>query len=159
MPVFPAIDLIGQPDYREALRQLSPDAVEGVDTLVVYDTDLDFLTRVLNAAGYAAPGRQLHLLHWSPTDGALDLTGLVRHLKIRRILLFGQDAKALGLHFHVADYFAVEVAGVIYLKAPSVEMIATAKANGDNGPAAALWRGVKEYFVRQDPANVTPAKN
>ena len=148
MPLFPDIDLIGQPDYHEALRQLSPNAVAGVDMLVVYDTDLEFLTRVLNAAGYDEPKIQLHLLHWSPTEGALDLIGLIRHLKVKRVLLFGQEQRALGLHFNVADYFAVEVSGVTYLKTPSVGEIATAKANGDNGPAGALWRGVKANFMK-----------
>lgn len=150
MPIFPNIDLIGQPEYHEALRQLSPNAVAGVDMLVVYDTDLDFLARVLKAAGFDEPKLQLHLLHWSPAEGSIDLTGLIRHLKIKRVLLFGQDLKTLGLHFHVADYFAVEVAGVTYLKTPSVSEIATAKANGDNGPAGALWRGVKAGFMREE---------
>jgi len=150
MPIFPDIDLIGQPEYHEALRQLSPNAVAGVDMLVVYDTDLEFLSRVLNAAGFDEPELQLQLLEWSPEKGGLDLTGLIRHLKIKRVLLFGQEQKALGLHFNVADYFAVEVAGVTYLKTPSVGEIAAAKANGDNGPAGALWRGVKAGFMKGD---------
>lgn len=149
MPLFPNIDLIGQPEYRDALRQLSPNAVVGVDVLVIYDGDFDFLARVLNAAGYDDPKLQLQLLLWSPAEGGLDLTGLIRHLKIRRVLLFGQDTAALGLHFQVADYFPVEVAGVTYLKNPSVAHISEAKAKGDNGPAGALWRGVKGHFMRE----------
>ena len=152
MPLFPDIDLIGQPEYGEALRQLSPNAVAGVDLLVVYDGELDFLTRVLNAAGFDEPALQLHLLHWSPAAGGLDLAGLTRHLAIKRVLLFGQDLQELGLHFHVADYFPVQVAGVTYLKTPPVSTIASAKANGDNGPAAALWRGVKANFMRETGA-------
>ena len=85
MPLFPDIDLIGQPEYKEALRQLSPNAVTGVDMLVIYDTDLDFLTRVLNAAGFDEPKLQLHLLQWSPAEGGVDLTGLIRHLNIKRV--------------------------------------------------------------------------
>ncbi|WP_020570475.1 hypothetical protein [Neolewinella persica] len=147
MSIFPNIDLIGQPEYAEALRKLSPNAVAGVDTLVVYDTDLAFLSRVLNAAGYDDPALQLHLLGWSPDQGDIDMAGLVRHLKIRKVMLFGQELKGLGLHFNVADYFPVEVSGCTYLVCPSAETIATAKANGDNGPAGALWRAVKAQFM------------
>lgn len=149
MPTFPDIDLIGQPGFAEALRQLSPNAVADVDTLVIYDTDYEFLARVLGAAGYDDPNLQLHLLEWTPASGPLGLTGLTRHLQIRRVLLFGQEMVALGLHFEVAEYFPVEVAGVTYMKNPSVEIIATAKAAGDNGPAGALWRGVKGRFMRE----------
>jgi hypothetical protein len=148
MSLFPNIDLIGQPDYADALRQLSPNAVAGVDTLVIYDADLAFLSRVLNAAGYDDPALQLHLLHWSEEQGGIDLAGLVRHLKIKKVMLFGQSSKGCGLHFNVADYFPVEVAGCTYLVCPSVETIATAKANGDNGPAGALWRAVKASFMK-----------
>ncbi len=152
MPTFPDIDLIGQPNYADALRELSPNAVEGVDMLVVYDSDLDFLTKVLAAAGYDDPQLQLHLLEWTPTSGPLDLIGLVRHLNIKRVLLFGQNPKALGLHFEVADYFPVQVAGVTYMRNPSAGEIASAKANGNNGPAGALWRGVKGRFLREGGA-------
>lgn len=149
MHIFPDIDLIGQPDYADALRQLSPNAVDGVEMLVVYDTDYDFLARVLGAAGFDDPKLQLHLLEWSPANGPLDLTGLIRHLKIKRVLLFGQEMKSLGLHFQVVDYFPVKVSGVSYMKNPSAVVISEAKANGDNGPAGALWRGIKENFMRE----------
>lgn len=149
MSIFPDIDLIGQPDYQDALAKLSPEAVVGVDTLVVYDADYDFLERVLNAAGYDDPSLQLQLLEWSPAAGSLDLAGLLRRLRIKRVLLFGQDAAALGLHFTVAEYFPVAVAGVTYLVAPSVETISAAKASGNNGPAGSLWRGVKAAFMRE----------
>jgi len=149
MPTFPDIDLIGQPNYDDALRQLSPNAVDGVDMLVIYDSDLDFLNKVLAAAGFDEPKLQLHLLEWSPASGALDLTGLVRHLNIKRVLLLGQEMKALGLHFEVVNYFPVQIAGVTYMKNPSAGAIATAKAAGDNGPAGALWRGVKGRFMRE----------
>jgi hypothetical protein len=149
MSLFPNIDLIGQPEYADALRQLSPNAVAGVEMLVVYDDDLAFLSRVLNAAGYDDPALQLHLLAWSPDQGDIDLAGLVRHLKIKKVVLFGQSLKGFGLHFNVADYFPVEVSGCTYLVCPSVETIATAKTNGDNGPAGALWRAVKAQFMKQ----------
>ncbi len=145
---FPDIDLIGQPDFAAALRQLSPGPVTGVDLLVVYDTDYDFLARVLKAAGFADPKVELQLLPWTPEAGGVDLAGLVRYLKIKRVILFGQDLAAFGLHFQVVDYFPVEVAGVKYLQAPSVGVIAAAKAAGDNGPAGALWRAVKAGFMQ-----------
>ncbi|TXF90058.1 hypothetical protein FUA23_07400 [Neolewinella aurantiaca] len=148
MAIFPDIELIGQPGYAEAIRQLSPNAVDGVDLLIVYDSDYDFLERVLAAAGYDDPKLQLHLLEWSPAAGPLDLTGLIRHLKIKRVLLFGQDMKSLGLHFQVADYFPVEVGGVNYMRNPSAATISEAKNKGDNGPAGALWRGVKASFMK-----------
>jgi hypothetical protein len=148
MPSFPDIDLIGQPDYNDALRQLSPNAVAGVDMIVVYDSDFDFLARVLGAAGFDDPKLQLHLLEWAPASGPLDLIGLIRHLKIKRVLFFGQDLKSFGLHFQVADYFPVEISGVSYMKNPSAAAISEAKTRGDNGPAGALWRGIKGSFMR-----------
>lgn len=117
--------------------------------LVVYDSNFDFLARVLGAAGFDDPKLQLHLLEWSPTNGPLDFVRLIRHLKIKRVLLFGQDMESLGLHFQVANYFPVEVSGVSYMTNPSVAVIAEAKAKGDNGPAGALWRGVKAEFMRE----------
>ena len=149
MPLFPDIDLIGQPDHADALRRLSPGAVAGVDMLIVYDSNREFLERVLAAAGYDDPELQLHLLEWSAAAGPLDLTGVVRHLDIKRVLLFGQDLRALGLHFEVVDYFPVQIAGVTYMKNPSAKAIAEAKAGGDNGPAGALWRGIKGAFMRE----------
>lgn len=149
MSLFPNIDLIGQPDYAAALRQLPPNAVAGVDLLVIYDTDLDFLSRVLNAAGYDDPALQLHLLQWSSESEAFDLAGLLRHLRVKRVILFGQNARKLGLHFNVADYFPVEVASYTYLLCPSLAGIAGAKAKGNNGPAGALWKAVKASFMRE----------
>ncbi len=145
---FPDIDLIGQPDFAAALRLLAPEAVAGVDVLVVYDTDYDFLARVLQAAGFSDPELEVHLLPWTAEQGGIDLAGLLRHLRVKRVILFGQELPALGLHFQVADYFAVQVGGITYLKAPSVNLIATAKANGDNGPAGALWRAIKAGFTK-----------
>jgi len=126
-PLFPSFSLIGQPD-----------------------NELPFLERVLAAAGYQEPASQLHLLRWTADEGGLDLARIVRRLQINKVMIFGQEAKAMGLHFVVAPYFPVEVAGVTYLLAPSVKSIADAKAKGDNGPAGALWRGIKSGFMR-DP--------
>lgn len=147
--LFPDIDLIGQPDFAEALRHLAPNAVAGVDLLVIYDTDYDFLAKVLNAAGFTDPKVEVHLLPWTAEQGGIDLARLIRHLQVKRVILFGQDLVALGLHFHVAAYFPVAVAGVTYLTTPSVADIASAKANGDNGPAGALWRAVKAGFLKE----------
>ena len=146
---FPAVDLIGVPDNATALAQLPPAPRAGVDLLVVYDGEYPFLERVLNAAGYDDPAVQTYLLAWSPADGGVDLARLLRRFGVTRVLLFGQQRRALGLHFSVADYFAVTVAGVTYLCCPAVAEIAAAKAAGDNGPAGLLWRAVKEGFLRR----------
>ncbi|MEM9930470.1 MAG: hypothetical protein AAF840_11670 [Bacteroidota bacterium] len=145
---FPDIELIGQPGFAEALRHLAPKAVAEVDMLVIYDTNFEFLARVLNAAGFEDPQVELHLLPWTEEQGGVDLAALLRHLQVNRVILFGQDLSALGLHFQIADYFPVSIAGVTYLKVPSVDFIATAKAKGDNGPAGALWRAVKAGFMK-----------
>lgn len=145
-PLFPSFPLIGQPDNAGTDLQLSERT--DLDLLVIYDAELPFLERVLAAAGYTEPASQLHLLRWTTNDGGLDLARIVRRLQVNKVMVFGQQAKAMGLHFEVAPYFPVTVAGVTYLLAPSVKSIAEAKATGDNGPAGALWRGVKAGFMR-----------
>lgn len=147
MPIFPSFPLIGQPDNAGVDLQLSERT--DLDLLVVYDTELPFLERVLGAAGYDEPAHQIHLLRWTGQDGGLDLARIVRRLQISKVILFGQDQAALGLHFVVAPYFPVTVGNVTYMICPSVKSIADAKTNGDNGPAGSLWRGVKAGFLRE----------
>lgn len=146
-PLFPSFPLIGQPDNAGTDLQLSQRT--DLDLLVIYDSELPFLERVLAAAGYNEPASQLHLLRWTPEDGGLDLARIIRRLRVNKVMIFGQDAKAMGLHFIVAPYFPLTVAGVTYLMAAPVKTISDAKAKGDNGPAGALWRGVKAGFLRQ----------
>ncbi|WP_420461214.1 hypothetical protein [Neolewinella sp.] len=141
-------NLIGQPEVGPALEKLGP--ARGLELLVVYHGELSrraFLSRILAAAGYDAPGEQLHLLEW-PADQDLDLTGLVRALGVTKVMLFGYELAGLGLHFEVANYFPLEVGGVTYLIADSLEYIEEAKAGGDNRAAGALWNGMKERFAR-----------
>lgn len=146
MFIFPSFPLIAQPDDAGVDLQLS-DRTD-LDLLVIYDAELPFLERVLGAAGYDAPAHQLHLLRWTAEDGGLHLAGIIRRRRVKKVLLFGQDPAGLGLHFVVAPYFPVTVAGVAYMLCPSVQTIADAKANGDNGPAGNLWRGVKAAFLK-----------
>lgn len=148
MTVFPDITLISQPDNAATALQLSERT--DLPLLVVYDGELPFLERVLAAAGYDEPAHQLHLLRWTTDDEDLQLAQIVRRLRVKRVMLFGQDLRALGLHFTVAPYFPVDVARVTYLVAPSAQLIAEAKAAGNNGPAGNLWRAIKARFLRQE---------
>ena len=139
--------LIRQPEVVRALDQLGP--ARDLPLLVLYHGELArraFLQRILGAAGYRDPGNQLHLLEW-PADQPLDLSGLARHLRASKVILFGYDPARLGLHFRVANYFPVTVAGVTYLHADSLEYIEQTKADGDNRPAAALWNAVREAYL------------
>lgn len=144
--IFPDITLIGQPDNAATELQLSQRT--DLDLLVIYDAELPFLERVLAAAGYDAPAHQLHLLRWTADDGGLNLASIIRNLQVKQVMIFGQSLKALGLHFTVAPYFPVSVAGITYLIAPSAAAISAAKAKGDNGPAGNLWRAIKGSFLR-----------
>lgn len=146
--IFPDITLIEQPDNAATELQLSQRT--DLDLLVVYDAELPFLEKVLAAAGYDEPAHQLHLLRWTDDDGGLNLASIVRQLKVKQVMVFGQNLKALGLHFTVALYFPVDIAGATYLIAPSVKSIAEAKASGNNGPAGNLWRAIKVSFLRPD---------
>lgn len=147
MPTFPNLHLIGLPDNAAALAAL--DASAGHELLVLYDGNLDFLARVLNAAGYDSPAEQLHLLEWTQEKGGLDLSALIRQLGVSKVILFGQRLPDLGLHFLEYPYAPVEVAGCRYLVAQSVDVIAQAKANGNNKPAGALWGSIKDGFLRE----------
>jgi hypothetical protein len=140
--------LITQPTYEDALHKLSP--ARDLELLVVYHGEIglrDFLRRILHAAGYDEPGRQLHLLELSVND-PLDLTGLIRTLGVDRVLLFGYDLPSLGLHLRADNYQPVTVADVTYLFADSLEFISRTKENGDNRAAAALWTAIKSAFLR-----------
>ena len=143
-------NLIGQPEVGPALEKLGP--ARELELLVVYHGELSrrtFLRRILAAAGYDAPGEQLHLLEW-PVERDLDLTGLIRALGVTKVMLFGYELAGLGLHFEVANYFPLEVGGVTYLIADSLEYIEDAKAGGDNRAAGALWNGMKDRFCAVD---------
>ena len=147
MKTFPHLRLTGQPGYADALDRLGP--ARDLPLLVLYHGELErraFLLRILSAAGYPEPGTQLHLLEWSPTT-PLDLAGLLRACGARQVILFGYEPAPLGLHFSVSQYFPVEVAGVRYLLADSLEFIETTKAAGDNRAAGALWKGVQDGFA------------
>lgn len=139
--------LIDQPTYDEALKLLSP--ARDRKLLVLYHGELarrEFLSRILAAAGYDEPGTQLHLLEW-PADGALDLMGLIRGLEASRVVLFGYELPQLGMHFEVANYLPIRVAGVDFLVADSLAYIEDAKNGGDNRPAGALWNAIKDDFA------------
>jgi hypothetical protein len=139
--------LIGQPDLNDLPAEMtaSPDK----DLLIVFRDNLPFLERILGAAGFQTPAEQLHLLAWAPEDGPLDLTGLARHLRVEKIILFGQSLPSLGLHFQLTDYFPVEIAGRRFLKAPALDKISAAKDAGNNGPAGLLWKAIQNGFLRE----------
>lgn len=146
---LPTVRLVAQPDHRAALATLGP--ARDLPLLVLYHGELArraFLERVLNAAGYDAPGTQLHLLEWPPA-GPLDLAALVRELGVSQVLLFGYEPAALGLHFRVQQYFPLPVGGVRYLLADSLEFIEDSKERGDTAAAGALWNAVREGFLRK----------
>lgn len=143
--IFPNIPLIGQPDNAATEGQLSQRT--DLELLVVFDGELPFLERVLKAAGYDEPANQIHLLRWTADDGGLDMARITRQLNIKKVMLFGQDLKALGLHFNVAPYFPVSLAGCSYLVSQSVKVISDAKAAGDNKPAGLLWRSVQALLA------------
>ncbi|NJC26752.1 hypothetical protein [Neolewinella antarctica] len=143
------MQLIQQPDnaaLAEYVSEPSPDK----KLLVVYDAELPFLERVLAAAGYDDPPRQLHLVRAEKTDEfGIDLSVLAGRLEVDQIMLFGQDLSALGIHFSVVANLPVEIAGRTYLIGESLSHIAGEKEAGNNTPAAALWRGVKGAFLRK----------
>ena len=148
MDLFPAFDLIRQPDTGPA-TEVSTASVKESCPLVVYDGEWQFLERVLNAAGYTDPAAELHLLEWTEDNGPLDLSALALKLGTDRILLFGQDLTALGLHFRIARYAPVTIGGRTYLVADSAVRIAAAKSAGDSGPSRLLWNSMKAAFLKE----------
>ena len=145
MSSYPNFPLTGQPDYRDALDRLGP--ARDLALLVVYHGELArraFLLKILNAAGYDDPGRQLHLLEWPATE-PLDLAGLLGACGATKVLLFGYEPPDLGLHFTVSQYFPVTIGGTTYLLADSLEFIETTKVEGDTRAAGALWRSLRSF--------------
>lgn len=139
--------LIGQPALAAALERCNAEPSPTAKLLVVYDAERPFVERILAAAGYTDLPTQAHLLEWTADDGGLDLAALRHHLGVKKVILFGQSLPALGLHFQVANYFPLEVAGVDFLVAESAAAISRAREAGNNGPAAALWQAIKASFL------------
>ena len=137
--------LIGQPDLNDLPTEItaSPDK----KLLIVFQDNLPFLERILGAAGYTNPSEQLHLLAWSQEDGQLDLAGLARQIQVDKIILFGQNLSALGLHFQLSNYYPTEIAGKKFLTAPPLAEIKSAKDAGNNGPAGSLWKAIQNGFL------------
>ncbi|MBB4078737.1 hypothetical protein GGR28_001350 [Lewinella aquimaris] len=152
-----AFDLIGQPDTTEALEKLGP--ARDLELMVLYYGALArraFLGRILGAAGYDEPGKQLHLLEW-PADRELDLARLIRQTGVKKVVLFGYDLQRLGIHVEVANYFPLTLAGTTYLIADSLEFIEQTKNDGDNRPAGALWTAFKTDFIAPVRTNTASA--
>ncbi len=147
MKLHTHIRLIGQPALADALERLPTPPSPTARLLVVYDAERPFVERILAAAGYTDLPTQAHLLEWRAEDGGLDLAAMHHHLGVKRVMLFGQPLPALGLHFQVANYFPLEVAGVHFLVAESAAAISRAREAGNNGPAAALWQAIKASFM------------
>ncbi|MTB52851.1 hypothetical protein [Lewinella sp. W8] len=147
MNSFLNFQLIGQPDRDPHTATLIPDPAK--DTLIVYRGELPFLQRILAAAGYDNPAEQLHLLSWPDPEQSLDLADLTRHLLVSKVILFGQNLPALGLHFQLTDYFPAEIAGKRFLKAPALTEIKSAKEAGNNVPAGSLWKAIQNGFLRE----------
>ena len=149
MDLFPRINIIDVPSSTDELgSELTP--AEGKELLVIYDAELPFLERVLAAAGYDDPAKQLHTLQrQAGSREKLDLSGLVNRLGIKKVCLFGQDLPSLGLHFTVTPYFPITLAGVTYMICEPAAAIASAKEKGNNKPSRALWGGIKQAFLRE----------
>ncbi|MEM9261291.1 MAG: hypothetical protein AAGA62_16745 [Bacteroidota bacterium] len=144
MPVFPNLRLIAE-GKNDLLQAAGIDFSAQHDLLVLYDEDLPFVQRVLKAAGYTE--EDFHAVHWEKGT-ALNLSLLLRQLNVSKIILFGQDLPTLGLHLQVATNFPVTLAGRTYLVAAPIASITSAKAKGDNGPAAALWRALQQGLLK-----------
>ena len=147
MDLFPTLTITAQPDNAFlAEHELVPDPEKKL--LVVYESDLPFLQRVLTAAGYKDPNADLHLLRREASDPDLDLATLVRGLGVGQVILFGQELNSLGLHFVIARYAPVEIAGTRYMVCPGVGEVAGAKKRGDKRPSLDLWRGLQAGFLK-----------
>lgn len=143
MPAFPNLRLIKEGDI-DRIPATDIDLTARHHLLVLYDEDLPFLQRVLKAAGYAEG--EFHAITW-PAGEPLNLSLLIRKLGVNKIILFGQDLPALGLHFQLAPYYPVTLANRTYLVAEPISSITAAKAKGNNTPAAALWRALQQGFL------------
>ncbi len=144
MKTFPDVKLVHLPDEACEFASWVPDERKCV--LILYDDRLPFLLKVLQAAGYEEPEEEIYLVRWR-ADESLDLTALATRLQVEKIVLFGQSLSSLGLHFTAADYFPIEVGGRTYMTCESLTRIESAKDEGNNKPAGALWRGIQQAFL------------
>ena len=147
MHIFPTLTVIQQPDNAELDTQnIVPE--EHKDFLIIYDGGLPFVERVLNAAGYDDPSEDIYLIRRGSDSASVDLSTLLRQLGIKKVILFGQKLPELGLHFDVAHYVPLQIAGYTYMVCDSVTKIEAAKAAGDNGPSRDLWNGIKLAYTK-----------
>lgn len=151
MEIFPSMDLVAQPDNSLLAEQVVEPHPEK-RLLVIYDSNLPFLERVLGAAGYKNPKDELHLIRHESGEEPFDLASLLGRLEVSEVILFGQELAGLGLHFQIARYAPVRIADRLFMVCESVEKISSAKEKGNNQPAAALWKGIKAAFLKEKPA-------
>ena len=148
MDLFPSLQLTQLPDNAAlAEHELSPDP--GKSLLVIYESDLPFLSKVLAAAGYKDVDNDLHILRHEADDPSLDLSALLRRLGVDKVMLFGQELSALGLHFHIAHYAPLTIGAATYMVCPGLAEIAAAKQAGNKTPSVNLWRGVQAAFLKK----------
>ena len=148
MDLYPTLQVTQLPDNAAlAEHELSQD--DNKDLLVIYESDLPFLEKVLAAAGYKDPKTDLHLLRHEKEDPTVDLTTLLRQLNANKVILFGQDLPQLGLHFHIAHYAPLTIGAATYMVCPGVAEIATAKLAGNKTPSVNLWRGIQAAFLKK----------
>lgn len=157
MSIFPDLELIAQPPTLPAAER--PVAKPGAELLVLYAGNQDFLLRVLAAAGYDDPAGQVHLLERPEGADSFALAPLLRELGVTKVILFGQDLPALGLHVDVRSYHHLNpqlgyvtftINGIRYLVEEPLANIAEAKAAGNNQPAGRLWAALKGFFLREE---------
>lgn len=145
------MDLIAQPDNSLLAEQVVEPHPEK-RLVVIYDSNLPFLERVLGAAGYKNPTDELHLIRHERGDEPFDLASLLGRLQVSEVICFGQELASLGLHFQIAEYATVRIADRLFMICGSVEKISSEKEKGNNQPAAALWKGIKAGFMKEKPA-------
>ena len=147
MRIFPTLTVIQQPDNAE-LDAWDIVPGEHKDFLIIYDGGLPFVERVLNAAGYDDPSEHIYLIRRDSDGASVDLSALLRQLAVKKVILFGQKLPELGLHFDVAYYAPLQIAGHTYMVCDSAAKIEAAKAAGDNGPSRGLWNGIKLAYTK-----------
>ena len=108
------------------------------------ELDIPYAARIIGAVKLSLE-EDMYLLPWrEKTD--YSLSGLLRQLQVDRVLVFGVEPAALGLHFQAPRFLPVRVDGRTFLFSCSLTQLRNNREAGNRENAVKLWNALRQMF-------------